>query len=491
MNKNFAAVVLAAALGGSAVTYHVTHEAAPQYVFAQERGVPGMTFAPMLKKVVPSVVNVTSEVRRQPTNLRNRQRGQGQLPPGLEDFFRGFGGGVPDFDMPDRRRGGGVGSGVIVSNDGYVLTNNHVVEGADKVTVSLQDRREFTAKVVGTDPLTDVAVLKVDGATLPALPISDSAKVQVGDVALAIGNPFGLSQTVTMGIVGATGRTPGAHPGNYEDFIQTDAAINPGNSGGALVNASGQLIGINTMIISGSGGNQGIGFAIPVNMAREVMDQLVKSGKVVRGFLGAGIQPVTPELQRAFNLKSPNGAVIREIRPGQAAEKAGLKVGDVVTAVNGEPVVDDQAFRLRISRGAPGSTVKLTVHRPDGTKEIPVVLGTLKPETPEGEEGPREFGPGERSPLEGVSVDELTPQISQQLELPSDTRGVVVTDVSPDSSAAEKGLRRGDVIQQVNRRDVATVREFEAAVRSNAKSILMLVNRRGVTQFVVIEPSSR
>ena len=496
MKRNLAVVAVAAALGGSAITYHTTHEsnAAPQYVFAQERGgVPGLTFAPMLRKIVPAVVNVTSEVRPQRTNTRGGQRGrgQGQLPPGLEDFFRGFGG-VPEFDMPERRRGGGMGSGVIVTGDGYVLTNNHVVEGADRVTVSLQDRREFTAKVVGTDPLTDLAVLKVSAEKLPALPLSDSGKVQVGDLALAIGNPFGLNQTVTMGIVGATGRSTGMHPGNYEDFIQTDAAINPGNSGGALVNASGQLIGINTAIISSGGGNQGIGFAIPINMAREVMDQLVKNGKVVRGYMGAGIQGVTPELQRAMNLPSPNGVAITRLEPGAPAEKAGLKVGDVVTAINGEPVSDHNALRLRISRTAPGTSVKLTVHRADGkTAEIPVTLGTLPTDDDENQPGDREFGPGSRSPLEGVSVDELSPQIARQLQLPDETRGVVVTDVRPDSAAGEAGLRRGDVIQQVNRRDVTTIREFETAVRNNAKSVLLLVNTRGATRFIVIEPSTR
>jgi serine protease Do len=487
---------MVAALGGSAITYRVTQDvnASPQYVFAQERGVPGMTFAPMLRKIVPAVVNVTSEVRPQRSNLRSRRGGggQGQLPPGLEDFFRGFGGGIPEFDMPERPRGGGMGSGVIVTADGYILTNNHVVEGADRVTVALQDRREFTAKVVGTDPLTDVAVLKVEAKNLPVLAISDSTKVQVGDLALAIGNPFGLRQTVTMGIVGATGRTTGMHPGNYEDFIQTDAAINPGNSGGALVNTSGQLIGINTAIISSGGGNQGIGFAIPVNMAREVMDQLVKGGKVVRGYMGAGIQTITPELQRAMNLSSPSGVAITRLQPGEAAEKAGIKVGDVVTAINGEAVSDDNTLRLRISRTSPGSTVKLTVQRADGTKaEIPVTLGTLPTEDDVDQQGNRELGPGSRSLLEGVSVDELNPQIARQLQLPDNTRGVLVTEVRPDSAAAEAGLRRGDVIQQVNRRDVATVREFENAVRSNTKSVLLLVNSRGATRFIVIEPSGR
>jgi Do/DeqQ family serine protease len=494
MKRNIAVIALAAALGGSAVTYHVTREPeAPNYVFAQS-GINSLTFAPMLRKATPAVVNVTSEVRPQRTSSQNRNRRPGrggqQLPPGFEDFFRGFGFGGPDFEMPERRRGGGVGSGVIVTPDGYILTNNHVGEGADRVTVSLSDRRELIAKVVGTDPLTDIAVLKVDVGGLPSLPISDSAKVQVGDLALAIGNPFGIGQTVTMGIIGATGRA-GLHPGNYEDFIQTDAAINPGNSGGALVTSTGHLIGINTAIISSGGGNQGIGFAIPINMAREVMDQLVKTGKVVRGYMGAGIQEVTPELARAFNLKSPSGAAITRVEPGSPAEKAGLQSGDVVTAVNGEAVADHNALRLRISRTAPGTTVRLTVNREGKEMQLPVTLGTL-PTDDEGRPATGDFGPGARSPLEGVSVDDITPELSRQLRLPPNVTGVIVTEVDPTSPAAEAGLRRGDVIVQVNRQRVTSVREFEAEVRRAGRgTVLLLVNTNGVNRFVPIEPETR
>ena len=280
--------------------------------------------------------------------------------------------------MPEQpRREGGIGSGVIVSADGYILTNNHVVEKADTVKVSLNDRREFTAKVLGTDPHTDIAVLKIDGHNLPVVPVG-GAKPAVGDLALAIGNPFGIGQTVTMGIVSATGRG-GLNIEQYEDFIQTDAAINPGNSGGALVNTNGDLIGINTAILAGNGGgNQGIGFAIPVAMAREVMDQIVKTGKVVRGFMGAQIQDVTPDLARAFKLKGPNGAVLTNIESGTPADRAGLQAGDVVTAVNGEPVADSNSLRLRISRTAPGTAVKLTVQRAEGPKEVTVTLGQCR-----------------------------------------------------------------------------------------------------------------
>jgi len=387
--------------------------------------------------------------------------------------------------MPDQpRREGGVGSGVIVSGDGYILTNNHVVDKADTVKVSLNDRREFTAKVIGTDPHTDIAVLKIEGRNLPAVPIGQT-KPAVGDLALAIGNPFGIGQTVTMGIVSATGRNQ-MNIEQYEDFIQTDAAINPGNSGGALVNTNGELIGINTAILAGGGGgNQGIGFAIPVAMAHEVMDQLVKTGKVVRGYMGAQIQDVTPTLAKAFNLKGINGAALTNIESGTPAEKAGLQAGDVVTAVNGEPISDSNSLRLRISRTAPGTPVRLTVQRPEGPKEVTVTLGQL-PSQDKDDDGQPDLRGGNKTPLEGVSVDDLDAQTARQLQIAPSTKGVVVTEVDVASSAYEAGLRRGDVIQSVNRKPVTSVGEFETAV-GRGGSVLLLVNRGGATRFVAIE----
>jgi serine protease Do len=487
MNRNLATVALAAASLGGAVSWHfATEHAAPAYVYAQG-GAPSLTFAPMVRKIAPAVVNISSTRLVQTSSSRNRRgRQQPQTP---EDFFgQLFGNGGGMFPgVPDQpRREGGIGSGVIVTNDGYILTNNHVVEKADTVKVSLPDRREFTAKVVGTDPHTDIAVLKIEARNLPVVPIGN-ARPAVGDLALAIGNPFGIGQTVTMGIVSATGRG-GLNIEQYEDFIQTDAAINPGNSGGALVNTNGDLIGINTAILAGNGGgNQGIGFAIPVAMAREVMDQIVKTGKVVRGYMGAQIQDVTPDLARAFKLQTPNGAVLTNIESGTPAERAGLQPGDVVTAVNGEPVADSNSLRLRISRTAPGTPVKLTVQRAEGPKEITVTLGQL-PGNDKDDEGQPDLRGGNRSPLQGVSVDDLDEQTARQLQLSPTTKGVVVTEVDVASTAYEAGLRRGDVIQSVNRKPVASVRDFETAV-SRGGSVLLLINRGGATRFVVVEPA--
>lgn len=482
MNRNFALVAVAAASLGGAVSWHYAteHSTAPITVQAQG-GAPTLTFAPMVRKIAPAVVNISS-TRVVRSSSRNR-RGQPQTP---EDFFgQLFGGGGRFPGIPEQpRREGGVGSGVIVSNDGYILTNDHVVSKADEVKVSLPDRREFTAKVIGNDPNTDIAVLKIEGKNLPTVPIG-STRPAVGDLALAIGNPFGIGQTVTMGIVSATGRG-GLNIEQYEDFIQTDAAINPGNSGGALVNTHGELIGINTAILAGGGGgNQGIGFAIPVAMAREVMDQLVKTGKVVRGYMGAQIQDVTPNLAKAFKLDSANGAVLTSIEPGTPAEKAGLQAGDVVTAVNGEPITDSNSLRLRISRSAPGSPVRLTVQRAEGPKEITVTLGQLPSQNLD-EEGQPDLRGGARTPLEGVSVDELDAQTARQLQIPTSVKGVIVTDVDVASAAYSAGLRRGDVIQSVNRRAVATVQEFETAVGRNG-TVLLLVNRGGATRFIAIE----
>ncbi|HZT36655.1 MAG TPA: DegQ family serine endoprotease [Bryobacteraceae bacterium] len=468
--------------------------ATPALAAAVESAAPVQSFAHVVKRTAPAVVNIsTTKVIRASDQMQRRgRRGQQPQNPFFDDpFFRQFFGDMNPFNMvPRDRRESALGSGVIVSPDGYILTNNHVVEGATTVKVTLADRREFTAKVVGTDPQTDVAVLKIDASKLPVLPLS-SAKPEVGDLCLAIGDPFGIGQTVTMGIVSATGRNLGGTIEQYEDFIQTDAAINPGNSGGALINTRGELIGINTAILSGSGANAGVGFAIPVSLARNIMEQLIRSGKVTRGYIGAYLQDVNPELAKAFHVPSNEGVVITKVDPNTPAERAGLKEGDVVTAVNGEPVIDTAGLRLRIASVAPGSTVKMHIIRNGSPMDLNVTVAErpadLDARGPRGQRMPGNDG-GAQSGLEGVSVEDLSPEVAQQLGLPRSAQGVVVTDVDQASAAADAGLEQGDVIEQVNRQPVRNTSDFERLVRqSRGGSILLLVNRGGVRNFVAIQ----
>jgi serine protease Do len=362
------------------------------------------------------------------------------------------------------------------------LTNNHVVDGATEVRVMLGDKRDFRAKVVGSDPKTDVAVLKIDAANLPAITIANSAKVAVGDYALAIGNPFGVGQTVTMGIVSATGRS---HLGieDYEDFIQTDAPINPGNSGGALVNDQGQLIGINTAIIAhGSEGNQGIGFAIPANLARNVMEQIVKNGRVTRAYLGIVPQDVTPAMAKAFGLKEPHGALVGDISANSPAQKSDLLRGDIILEVNGRPVADSNDLRMTVSMMVPDRDVNLKVFRSGVERAVTVKLSEL----PTTEAAVEHDGHGASSALSGVSVENLDPQSSKELGLPADSQGVVVTDVRASSPAADAGLRRGDVIQEINRKPVKDTSDFERSVTASKEEMLLLVNRHGSTMYLAV-----
>jgi serine protease Do len=377
---------------------------------------------------------------------------------------------------------------VIVNPDGYILTNNHVVDGASDVQVTLSDKRQLKAKIVGTDPRTDIAVLKIPATSLSTVTLGDSAKAKVGDIVLAIGDPFGIGETVTMGIVSATGRRDLRleGPEGYEDFIQTDASINPGNSGGALVNTRGELIGINTAIISnGGGGNQGIGFAVPVNMARTVMEQILKSGRVTRGFLGVSIQEVTPDIAKAFNVPAAEGALVGDVTPDSPGAKAGLQKGDVITTLNGQKVSDYHDLRLRISQTAPGTPIKMDVYRNGQKQQMTATLGEFPEKAQAAENAPQ----GEAPALEGVQAENLNSEITQQLNLPTGTHGVVITRVDPDSTAAETGLQRGDVIQEVNRKPVNNVEQFRAAVRATANQpLLLLINRGGSSSYVVISP---
>jgi serine protease Do len=432
-------------------------------------------FSAVLKPVLPAVVNIHS-------SKVVKSRADGMMPFFNDPLFQQFFGNQFGQQQARPEREQSLGSGVIITSDGTILTNNHVIDGATDIKVQLSDKREFTAKLVGTDPRTDIAVLKIDASGLPTLAIGDSARLRVGDVVFAVGDPFGVGETATMGIVSATGRS-GLGIENYEDFIQTDAAINPGNSGGAMIDLHGNLIGINTAIATGGGeGNVGIGFAIPINMARSVADQLVEHGKVVRGYLGLYPQDVTPEIAKEFGLSGPGGALVSEVSPDSPASKAGLKRGDVILKMNGQPVESANDLRLRISQTPPGTDVKLQVSRDGKPQDVTVGLG----EFPEKEANAT---PGESNGggLHGVNVQDLTPDLAQELNLPAGIHGVVVSDVDPSSPAAAD-LQRGDVIQEVNHKPISNVEEYNQAVSAaGSQSVLLLVNRGGVTQYVVVE----
>ena len=438
-------------------------------------------FAPVVGRAIHAVVNVSS------SKIIRTSGGTISSPFFSDPFFSQlFGNAFPKSfqSRPSVEREHSLGSGVIVNPNGYILTNNHVIDGAKEVKVLLGDKREFEARIIGTDAKTDVAVLKVDAQNLPVLAFGDSSKMEVGNFVLAIGNPFGLNQTVTLGIVSATGRG-GLGIEDYEDFIQTDAAINPGNSGGALIDEHGDIIGINTAILSGGGGNQGVGFAIPGNMARNVMDQILKNGKVTRAWLGVSIQSVTSDLARALGLHETYGALINDLDKNGPAAKSGLQVGDVILDVNGQKIEDGPGLQLMIGSMLPGTNVKLTVFRDGATREVTVKLAELPAaaKQSEGDVG----AAGGAVAMRGLSVAALTPDIANELKLPGDTKGVIVTSVDPASAASDAGLRRGDVVQQVDRQTVTGVDGFDRAIQSaGGKPVLLLINRNGITSFLVV-----
>ncbi|RMG09989.1 MAG: DegQ family serine endoprotease [Planctomycetota bacterium] len=378
----------------------------------------------------------------------------------------------------------GQGSGFIVSRDGTILTNNHVVGGADTIRVKLPDGRQFSAKVVGTDPQTDVAVIRLEGdvGDLPTLPLGDSDRLQVGEWVLAVGNPFGLAQTVTAGIVSAKGRSRMGIV-DYEDFIQTDAAINPGNSGGPLLNLRGEVVGINTAIFSRSGGYQGIGFAIPVNLARRVEQQLVETGKVTRGYLGVLIQDLTPELAESLGISGRKGVVVSEVSQGSPAAEAGLEVGDVILSLDGKTVEDVNWLRNTVSMTPPGTAVRLRVFRDGSERELSVTLGTL-PANASAQSQSRE---AEEGSAFGITAGELTPDLAKQLGLPLG-QGVVVRSVDPDSPAALAGISPGDVIVRVGSTEVHSLADYQKAMGEAEKAgrVLLLVKNRQGARFVVL-----
>jgi len=494
LSNRFTAIALGGALvlAGSAVAFSQKpkaekFEAPPVDETPIAREVGGhASFAPVVKKVAPGVVKVFTTTKIHNTAYNGAPESD------MDDLFRRFFGDQLPGRSPRHNNFGpqrqeGIGSGVVVSKDGYILTNNHVVDGADEVKVALQDGREFTAKVIGRDPKTDVAVIKVEGKDMPAVPMADSDKVEVGDVVLAVGNPFGIGQTVTTGIVSATGRG-GAVGLDYEDFIQTDAAINPGNSGGALVDAEGRLIGINTAILSRSGGNQGIGFAIPVNLARDVMENLVKDGHVTRGYLGVMIQDVSPSLAKEFDLKETKGALVADVTPHSPAEKAGLKDGDVILDFNGKPVTDSRHLKLEVARAKPGESVAVKILRDGHTKTLDVMVKEM-PGT-EGLAKNDDHKGDDNGTLNGVTVADIDGNARRQFDVPGNLKGVVVTEVDPNSAAAEAGIRPGDVIQEINRKPVKTAEEAVQMTENPAdKRTLLRVWRDGASRYVVVDES--
>ncbi len=456
----------------------------------------GTSFSPVVKRVAPSVVKVK-------VTARAKNAPGAEIPPFFNDpFFRHFFGdpfeqqqprpGNPRGRAPQRRLPPeeGMGSGVIVSKDGYILTNNHVVNGADEILISLADGRELNAKVVGADPKTDLAVIKVDAKDLPAITFADSEKVEVGDRVLAIGNPFGIGQTVTSGMVSALGRaTLGL---DYEDFIQTDAAINPGNSGGALVDVKGRLVGINTAILSRTGGFQGIGFAIPSSLAKNVMEQLVQHGKVARGYIGVSIQDISPELAEAFKLQQRTGALVGDVNPGSPADKSGLRTGDVITKLNDKPIEDSRRLKLAVGGISPGSEVTLQINRDGKTQDLKVKVG----EPPSDRSIARKSSPkDDEGTLNGVGVGDIDAETRRQFDLPANLKGAVVTEVDPASAAAAAGLQPGDVIQEINRKPVRSADEaVQMTEKAESKKTLLLVwSQRGAqrgNRYVIVDEST-
>ena len=472
------AVLLTGVLLGYTAAPDARSTAAP-VVAAREAGAITRTLGPATHSYANVVEAVTSAVVTVKSERRVRQVSQ-QMPDELLREF--FGGRVP---RPRAQpRAGGLGSGVIVRADGYVLTNHHVIDGAEQVTVELTDGRSFKAEVVGSDAPSDLAVLKIpDAANLQTLALGNSDAVAVGDVVLAVGNPLGVGQTVTMGIVSAKGRATGGT--SFEDFIQTDAPINQGNSGGALVNTDGELIGINSQILSPSGGNIGIGFSIPANMARNVMTQLIDQGTVRRGMIGVTIQPVTSDIARSLGLDAVRGALVNQVQPDSPASRAGLKRGDVIAKIDGVEVRDGNELRNRVAQVAPGTKVPLDIVRGGKTQALTVTVGEL---TQAGAQaGAPDDGGATPDPTGyGMGVRALTPEQARALDLPAG-RGVLVASVSPDGKAAAAGLREGDVIEEVDGAPVSSVDALRTLLKKGERPALLLVHREAATVFVTLD----
>ncbi|MDR4503932.1 MAG: DegQ family serine endoprotease [Candidatus Scalindua sp.] len=473
--------------------------AGPVYAL-EEKGVKNLrqtskAFAAVAREVSPSVVFIRVEAKVPGSSINRFQLPFGNEWPFEDDLFRRFFGdkfpGTPREPRSEEPRGEnrtmGQGSGfVFAAKDGflsektYIITNNHVVENADEIKVQFQDGAEYKAKITGRDPQSDVAVIEIKTGDIKAARLGDSSDLEVGEWVVAIGNPFGLSHTLTVGVVSATGRTS-IGINDYEDFIQTDAAINPGNSGGPLVNLDGEVVGINTAIFSRSGGYMGVGFAIPINLAREIANQLIDKGEVTRGYLGIVIQPLTADLAKSFNIEMGKGILISQVSEDSPAEKAGLRQGDVIIAYRGEPVTNVGNFRNRIALTQPDSREELTILREGKQKTLTITIGKLTKDKLIAQ------SPAQSTEQLGLTVQTLTPQLAEQFGAKED-EGVVVTEVKPGSIAAMAGIRSGTVIMQVDRKPVKSAAEFKSAVEksSSDKSVLLLIQRGEIQQYIVL-----
>jgi serine protease Do len=480
-------LLLAAAV---AVSY-LSHGSYPHFALAQGKSLNSPEID-TLRTVNKAYEQISQAVTPAIVSIQSTQVVKVQMSPFFSDpFFRQFFGNQAQ--IPREQREHALGSGVLVSADGYILTNNHVIRHATQIKVMLSDTRTFTGKLVGGDPQTDVAVVKIEGKDLPTASLGDSSTLRVGDIVMAFGNPFGLNFTVTRGAVSALNRSEGGIE-NIQNFIQTDAPINPGNSGGALVNVDGQVVGINTAILSGEngpggeGGFIGIGFAIPINMAKHVMEDLIKNGKVSRGYLGATIHSLDEGLAHAFDVPDTSGALIEDVKPGGPADKAGLKNGDVIRKYNGQTVTDSGQLIALVTNTDPGTVVTLEVLRSGKPLTLKVTLG----------ERPSNLGiqagmgqPPVQGTLRGITVQNLTPDLRQQLGLPSDVQGVVISNLDSASPGAQSGLQQGDVIQSINHRPVRTVAEFDRlAAQAKGDTLLRIIDPQGNGEFIVVSPTA-
>lgn len=475
------ALLLAGFLLGGITYYLLSRTATPGSLPFTPR-VPGAivessrAFSEIARAVSPAVVNISS--------VKTMKRQQSPF----DDFF--------DFlhPFPDgegrKWKEQSLGSGVVVSADGYIVTNNHVIEQSDDIKVTLFDKRSFRAKVIGADPKTDIAIIKINARDLPVVPWGDSERLQVGEFVLAIGNPFGLRHTVTMGIISAVGRVD-VGIADYENFIQTDAAINPGNSGGPLVNIKGELIGINTAIFSKTGGYQGIGFSVPSGMVRLVMEQLIKKGKVTRGWIGVTIQELTPELAQQFGLKTSEGALISDVAKGSPAQKAGIQRGDIIIEFDGKRVTDVGVLRNMVAQSRVGEEVAVKLLRQDKELAASVAITELPSEGTEAAAETPQKPESEENVLSGIAAVDLNRAIAKQLGVDKDEKGVVIVKVEPGSPADEAGIRKGDIIQEIDRQRIGGLNDFNRVISKikPSDSVLLFINRNGKKFYIALPPA--